>query len=353
MATGSYYRGIPNPRYSCPAPPQEGIDTPARYNHAGPPETMVAGLPVTMPPPLPSQGLPLVKVTPHGPLPLGLSVPEPDLSFWMDAPVLRFLAAVAERSRKGESLNVLLVGPTGTGKSSLPREIAARWQRPFFTMHCQMVTEPGEWWGTRELSPDRGTYFLQAALVDAVETPGSIILLDEANRTHPENINALFGFLDHRRRAWIPVLHREIAVAPGVVFFVTLNEGMDYAGTNPVDRALRDRISNAIRLDYPPKAVEVELMARRTGIDEDTAWKLATFAATIRGNPKLGVSVSTRQLLECAALAREGLPLPDAVLFAVVNSAVDEVDRKALLQSLQVTGAVEDAYTRWHEDDDE
>jgi len=282
-----------------------------------------------------------------------LGVPEPDPTFWIDDIVSRFLSAVEERARSGEVVNVLLVGPTGTGKSSLPREFAAARKRPFFTMHCQLIEEQGDWWGSREMSPDKGTYFQKAALVDALETTGCVILLDEANRTRPENLNALFGLLDHRRRAWVPSLQREVAVAPGVVLFVTLNEGVDYAGTEMVDRALRDRISNTIRMDYPPKRAEAAVLARRTGLDAEASGKLVEFAQTIRRNPKLETAVSTRQLLECAALVKVGLPMRDAVLFSIVNGAVEDVDRKALLQSLQLTGAVKDAYTEplWDEDE--
>lgn len=282
-----------------------------------------------------------------------LHVPERDPDFWIDEPTERLLSSIRKRSKKGGIVNVMVSGPTGTGKSSLPNEVAAAWQRPFYSVHCQLVSEVDDWWGTRELSIERGTYFRKAALLDVVETPGAIVLLDEANRTHPENLNALFGFLDHRRKAWIPALHREVSVAPGVIFFITLNEGTDYMGTNAVDRALRDRISYTIRTDYLPREVEVGLLITRTGIDAGAADKLADFARTVRNNPKVDLMVSTRQLLDCAALVKEGLPVPDAVLFSIVNGAPDNVDRRALLQALQITVGVDEAYVYRLWDDDE
>ncbi|MFH1141178.1 MAG: AAA family ATPase [Chloroflexota bacterium] len=282
-----------------------------------------------------------------------LAIPEPDPTFWVEPQVTKFLYAVGARTRRGAIVNVLLVGPTGSGKSSLPREFAANWQRPFFTIHCQLITEQEDWWGTREMSPEQGTYFRKAALVDAVETPACVILLDEANRTHPENLNSLFGFLDHRRSAWIPALHREVAVAPGVAFFVTLNEGLDYVSTNPIDRALRDRISSTVRLDYLPVKMETSLLVKRIGIDLETAGNLVEFARTVRKNPKLGAVISTRQLLECAALVKEGLSPQDAVLFAIVNGAMEDCDRKAMLQSLQVVAGVDEAYVPRRRDEDE
>ena len=273
-----------------------------------------------------------------------LKVPEADDTFWVDDRVVRLLHTVGRISRKGQVVNVLLVGPKGTGKTSLPKEFAAANGRPFFTVHCQLIAERDDWWGSKELSLERGTYFEKAAFLDAVETPGCVVLLDEANRTHPENLNALFGFLDHRRKAWVPALKREVEVASGAVFFVTLNEGYEYVGTNPIDEALRDRMTYAVRMGYVPKKVEKVILTRRTGVDEETAEKLAEFARTVRRNPKLGVPVSTRQLLGAASLVAEGMALQDAVLFSVVNSMGEDVDRKALLQALQVIGKVDEAY---------
>lgn len=283
-----------------------------------------------------------------------INIPEPDPTFWVDGEVARFLAAVHERSCRGERVNALLVGQTGTGKSSLPRECAATWKRPFFAMHCQLISEQSDWWGVRQISPQEGTFFDTAALVDALETPCCVILLDEANRTHAENLNALFGLLDHRRSAWVPALQREVSVAPGVVFFVTLNRGADYVGTTSVDKAMRDRISNTIFLNHPPKEVEVRLLTERTGVPQVIASRLIDFATTVRSNRKLGLSVSTRQLLECAALVQGGLPVQEAVKFSIVNSAEEEAERAALLQALQVSGDVPSAYVRWRwQDDDE
>ncbi len=296
--------------------------------------------------------LPITRFLKTGPRHPAFSVPESDPTFWVPEDVSRFLATVHHRSEQGERVNALLVGPTGTGKSSLPRECAALWGRPFFSMHCQLVTEQGDWWGLRQLSNDQGTYFDTAALVDAIETPGCVVLLDEANRTHPENLNALFGLLDHRRSAWVPALQREVVVAPGVVFFVTVNRGLEYVGTNSVDKAMRDRISNTVFLSFPPQEVEASLLTQRTRVSPDSAKRLVRFATTVRGNRKVVMSVSTRQLLECAALIAGGLALNEAVRFAVVNGAEEETERTALLQALQMSDVQSAGLRRIFEDDD-
>ena len=298
-------------------------------------------------PPTPPQAQPARQVHP------ALKVPQGDPTFWVGDRTVRLLHAVGRMSGAGEVVNVLLIGPKGTGKSSLPKEFAAAQGRPFFEQHCQLVAERDDWWGSKELSLDKGTHVERAAFLDAVETEGCVVMLDEANRTHPENLNALFGLLDHRRSAWVPLLKKTVTVARGVVFFVTLNEGYEYVGTQPLDEALRDRMTYAIPMGYVPKRREVAILVKRTGLAEDVADKLAEFARTVRRDVKLQAAISTRQLLGAAGLVNEGMALPDAVVYAVVNPMGADVDRKAMLQALQMLGKLDDAYAEGGEDDDD
>jgi len=345
-------------RTPCPDCPYQAFsdaDLGAHTAHAHPSGVVAEPFVVQALPPVveePSPQAEPVSVVESPPVHPALSVPQADDTFWVSDKTVRLLHAVGRISQRGEVVNVLLVGPKGTGKTSLPKEFAATQGRPFFTMHCQLVAERDDWWGSKELSLEKGTYFDKAAFLDAVEMPGCVILLDEVNRTHPENLNALFGLLDHRRSAWVPLLKREVVVAEGVTFFMTLNEGYEYVGTNPLDEALRDRMSFAIPMGYPPKRVEKNILMRRTGLPEETADKLAELAKVVRRDTKLGVTISTRQLLSASSLIQEGMASHDAVLFAVVNGAGQDVDRKGLLQALQMLGKVEDGFAA-EDDDDE
>jgi nitric oxide reductase NorQ protein len=281
-----------------------------------------------------------------------LRVPEADDTFWVDDRVTRLIHTVGMISADGEIVNVLLTGPKGTGKTSLPSEFAAAMGRPFLNVHCALVAERDDWWGSKELSLEKGTHFEQAAFLDALETPGCVICLDEANRTHPENLNALFGLLDHRRNAWVPQVKREVVVAKGVTFWVTLNEGYEYVGTNPIDEALRDRMSYTIRMRYPPKAVEKGILVARIGVSDDVADRLAELARSVRKNPKLQLPISPRSLLAAATLVKRGMPIQEAVLFGMVNGLPEDVDKQSLLQALQIIGKVGDAYVDPPDPDD-
>jgi len=283
-------------------------------------------------------------------LPPGMFIPQPQPDFWVSPTVGRELYIIGKLSERGENVNVMVVGPAGVGKTSLGWEFASAQKRPCFEVHCGMFMEPGEWWGKDRLSREQGTYYEQAKYVDAVETPYCVVILDEPNRCHPEVLNAQFALWDWRRAAWVPDLKRNVRVAPGVVFFGAMNEGAEYFGTNPMDKALRERFTRTIRLSWPPMKVEAKILHKRTGVAQEVADKLARFAADVRRNPKVGMTPSTRQLLVAAQDVAEGVPLEEAVRYAILNALDENADRKALLQHLQIIGKVDEA---WVEGKDE
>lgn len=289
-------------------------------------------------------------------LPPGIFIPKPLPDFWVSERVGRELYIIAKLSSRGEPVNVKVLGPAGVGKTSLGWEFSAANHRPCFEVHWGMYQEPGEVWGKDRLSMEKGTYYEQARYVDALETPNCVVILDEPNRCHPEVLNTNFALWDWRRAAWVPDLRRMVRVAPGVVFFACMNEGSEYIGTNPMDKAIRERFGRTIRLTWPPLKVEAKILRNRTGVDKDTADKLARFARDVRRNPKVGCAPSTRQLLVACQDVKEGLPIQEAVLYAIINDLDEGADRTALLQHLQVIGSVDEAFvsgTQEEKDDDD
>jgi len=284
-------------------------------------------------------------------LPPGIFVPSPQPDFWVSERVARELYIIGKLSDKGEAINIKVLGPAGVGKTSLGWEFAASFKRPCFEVHWGMYQEPSEVWGKDRLSMETGTYYEQARYVDALQLPNCVIILDEPNRCHPEVLNTNFALWDWRRAAWVPDLRQMIRVAPGVVFFACMNEGAEYIGTNPMDRAIRERFGRTIRLTWPPMKVEAKIIKKRTGCEQEIADKLAKFARDVRRNPKVGCTPSTRQLLVAAQDVVEGLPIQEAVMYAIINDLDENADRQALLQHLQIIGSVDEAFVEGREED--
>ncbi len=328
----------PAPAKPAKAPAKPKAEAPAASKPAAPAEAPAAP-PVAMQRPAEA-----VKDKDGDSLPAGIFIPKPQPDFWVSEAVVRELFVVDKIATTGEPVNIKVVGPAGVGKTSLAWEFAAAKKRPCFEVHFGMYSDPSEIWGRDRLSMEKGTFYETARLVDAIETPNCVVVCDEPNRCHPEVLNNLFALWDWRRAAYVPALQRMVKVAPGVVFFAAMNEGSEYMGTNPLDRAIRERFTRTIRLKWPPAKAEAKIIQKRTGVAQDIAEKLAKFAADVRRNPKIGFAPSTRQLLVAAQDVSMGLPLPEAVQYALINDLGEGVDRTALLQHLQVIGKVTDAY---------
>jgi hypothetical protein len=58
-------------------------------------------------------------------------------------------------------------------------------------------------------------------------------------------------------------------------------------------------------------------------------------------------------LLVAAEDIVEGLPINEAVMYAIINDLNEDADRKALLQHLQVIGNIDEAWVEGEENDDD
>ncbi len=272
------------------------------------------------------------EVLQHGTARTALAVPPREEGFWVSAKNIERLSRVASRSDRGEQVNVLIRGPKGCGKTTLARDFAARWSRPFYEVHCGAFVDAEQWFGKDRLNQGE-TWYRKARFIHATETPSCVILLDEINRAHPEVLNAVLGLLDWRRSLWSDDLTYEVRVAAGVVFFATLNEGEEFFGVNPLDAAVRDRFPRTVRLDYPPKREEAAILQSH-GLSSPMAHKLTEFAHTLRKASR-PVPVSTRQLMVAAEEICEGASLREAVETAIIFGTEDIALEKTALQALQ------------------
>lgn len=253
--------------------------------------------------------------------------PRLDENFVVDEQKKVFLRAVA-RIRKRRPVNVGLRGPTGCGKTALTEWFAAVTKSPYFVLDMSTLREPKDLFGFKDLEVDPATgaqriVWRKSGFVHAVQTPGAVILLDEATRIHPSVANTLMPILDHRRQVYLDDLGETIKVAEGVVFFLTANIGMEYSGTWRWDAALEDRLEFQLECSYLPLEKEIEVIVHKTGIDEGIARRLCEVADTVRRSASdarspLSRAISTRQLIAAGNLIAEGVNPIDALEFTVV-----------------------------------
>jgi MoxR-like ATPase len=176
--------------------------------------------------------------------------------------------------------------------------------------------------GVHRLDKSGSSVFDYAPFVSYIQS-GNPILIDEINRAPQSVNNLLFPCLDKRRYLPLDIAsessERHVQVHKDTFFVATANLGAEYTGTSTLDRALLDRFF-IVELDYPQEKFEIEIVRRRTGIDEKSATAIVKACNAIRKQAKSGEisnSVSVRHSLLAGGLVFDGFKVADAVFKTV------------------------------------
>lgn len=259
-----------------------------------------------------------------------LKVPTLDPNFFVKSEDIVNLDRLEKLSER-HPVNILVTGKQGCGKSSLVRQFAGLYRRPFAVFQIGLLVESGQLFGQQRLR-DGETYFQSFLFPKAIQTPGCVVHLEEINRSEtPHALNELFSVLSEDRRIWIDELGL-VEVAPRVIFFATMNEGEQFTGTEELDAALKDRFYR-IHLDYLPIEVEKKVLMLKAGINEDTARQILKVVHKLRNNDHVDMSVSVRHSLMIAELISLGASLREALIYSLQIS-VDALE--SLLLSVHV-----------------
>jgi len=231
-----------------------------------------------------------------------------------------------------EQLPLLLKGPTGCGKSRLVEHMAARLGRPLVTVACHDETSAVDLTG-RYLVEGGDTVWQDGPVTRAVRG-GAILYLDEFAEARSDVVVVIHPLSDHRRRLFVERHDEQIDAAPGFMLVVSFNPGYQ-RGLKELKPSTRQRFL-ALAFDYPPPAVEVEILQGESGADSATRKKLVALAGKLRQVEPLGLAEmpSTRLLVNAARLIAAGLPPRAACNSAIVESLTDDPEIAAGLRDL-------------------
>jgi MoxR-like ATPase len=263
-------------------------------------------------------------------------IPPPDPHWYLAPDFERCLERWNTAASRGAAVNVVLVGPPSTGKTSSGREFAARTGHRFLDVAASLWAEAGESLGRFELKGGV-TRFRQALWLEFLEqVPGGVLLLDELNRVQDlRALNVLLPLLDHRGAAFIEPLDREVHRATGTVVIATMNRDPADPGLSTLSAALMNR-ADFVRCETLPPGVEARILVSRTSISATKAERIVRFATSLRQAPlDRRVPVSLRQLLRVAEVAAgdSSLSLVDAVQPTIAH-AFDQDDDGVLAQHI-------------------
>lgn len=223
--------------------------------------------------------------------------------------------------------NVMMTGGAGTGKTYKAQTVASGLEKPFFFFNLGATQDPRSTLiGNTHFKEGEGTFFNPSLFIQAIQTPGAVILLDELSRANPEAANILMPVLDEGQR-YLRLDEQEgsptVKVAEGVCFIATANIGNEFTGTRVMDRALMDRFT-IIEVDALDIAGETSLLTGEfPTLRKEAITAIAEIADMTRKelkteDPRIDTAISTRSTLELAGLMYDGFKLTEAVEVAVL-----------------------------------
>lgn len=202
------------------------------------------------------------------------------------------------------NLPVLLIGETGTGKTSAIRDLAHKTKNAFRRLNLNGSTTVEEFVGKILINRD-GTYWVDGILTDAMRN-GHWLLIDEVNAALPEILFVLQSLLDDD--GYIVLAEKEdkeiVRPHPDFRIFATMNPFEDYVGTKELNKAFLSRFPITIKVDYPKKEQEIAIVKERYPTLEDSIIQsmveVAHSARQSKENEDIDFVFSTRDLLQWA-----------------------------------------------------
>jgi len=270
-------------------------------------------------------------------------IPNHDPNFDLDPAVTEMLALGIEQGD-----NVLMVGPTGCGKTATVKELAALLNQPVKRVNLHGDIRASDFVGEKVVEIATSTNqaivsWKDGVLPDAMRR-GYWLLLDEIDAATPQILFVLQSVLDSGQLV-LTANHGEV-VEPHENFRIistanTTGHGDDtglYVGTNTLNEAFLDRFGTVIFQDYIPQTQEAMIIHRKANVGLDVAKKLVEVAKYVRNgliHEECHCTLSTRRLIMWANKIGK-LGVHKAAQVAVLNklSKEDETYVKAIVQRI-------------------
>ncbi|MES9860656.1 MAG: CbbQ/NirQ/NorQ/GpvN family protein [Candidatus Thiodiazotropha sp. LLP2] len=229
-------------------------------------------------------------------------------------------------------LPLLIKGPTGCGKTRFINYMAAKLNRPVYTVACHDDLSAADLVG-RHLIGESGTYWSDGPLTRAVRE-GAICYLDEVVEARKDTTVVLHPLTDDRRILPLERTGEILKAPPEFMLVVSYNPGYQnlLKGMKP---STRQRFV-ALRFEFPSPDLEIEIVIGETGIDTEMGKQLVRLANSMRAlkDHDLEEAASTRLLVYAATLILGGYQPIEACRAALVEPLTDDIETAAALMEV-------------------
>lgn len=218
-------------------------------------------------------------------------------------------------------LFVLIIGPKGTGKTSLVRDFAKNKSMNLESINFSLRTRESHLVGTKTLT-DGTVSFDEGILVKSMKE-GDMLYLDEINSAEADVLLRLDEALDDRRQIVLKESAGEIIKAKENWFVVATINPLSHSGTKELPPQILSRFPVRIRLEYPPENIELEIIKKYVSGEHELeiiqAIKLANILRQAAAVEELFYSPSLRETIAFGKLLDKGMSSKEIANFVFGN----------------------------------
>jgi nitric oxide reductase NorQ protein len=211
-----------------------------------------------------------------------------------------------------KKLFTLIIGPKGTGKTSLVRKFAEMMGKPLYSINFSLRTKESHLIGSTILQ--NGSTEFHLGIIPLSMVSGGILYLDELNAAEPDVLIRLDEALDDRKELILKEAGevKIIRAHPDWFVVATVNP-LTHAGTKELPPQLLSRFPVRLYLDYPPADVEKKIAKMYVksddwGEDLDKAVKLANKLREAAKVEDIYYAPSIRETIAFLKLCDSGTP---------------------------------------------
>lgn len=230
--------------------------------------------------------------------------------------------------------NILLKGPTGSGKTKLAETLSSILTQAMYSVNCSVDLDAESLVGFKTLAYEDDKQvieFVPGPVTNAMEE-GTLLYIDEINMAKPETLPLINGVLDYRRTITNPFTNEMITAKKHFNVIAAINEG--YIGTVPLNEALKNRFI-VIDVPYIQGDQLYDVIKQETALrDDKQIQSFIEFSADLIAAVSQGKlpeeAASIRALLDACDLST-AISIDRAILRAIAHKLSEQREQQLVM----------------------